>query len=110
MNNAPHANAAKVFINWYLSREGQIAFRQANNTIEDEITTSMREDLPLEVCPRSGAAARKNVNYIEISRARLDGVEAGGRFDKCRAADGRGNEVRNVRHLGKREGSRNLGL
>ena len=32
MNNHPHANAAKVFINWYLSRDGQIAFRQANNT------------------------------------------------------------------------------
>src|SRR5262249_23145602 len=34
MNNHPHPNAAKVFINWYLSREGQIAFRMANNTQE----------------------------------------------------------------------------
>ena len=23
MNKAPHPNAAKVFINWFLSREGQ---------------------------------------------------------------------------------------
>src|SRR6266545_5004486 len=43
MNNQPHPNAAKVFINWYLSREGQIAFRMANNTQEDDTTTSMRE-------------------------------------------------------------------
>jgi len=68
MNNAPHAKAATVFINWYLSREGQIAFRQANNTIEDETTTSMREDLPLEVVPEA-ARRKKDVNYIEISRA-----------------------------------------
>jgi iron(III) transport system substrate-binding protein len=67
MNNHPHDNAAKVFINWYLSREGQIAFRQANNTIEDETTTSMREDLPASVVPEA-ARRRKDVDYIEISR------------------------------------------
>ncbi len=67
MNSAPHPNGARVFINWYLSRDGQIAFRQANNTIEDETTTSLREDLPLEVVPEA-ARRRKDVNYIEISR------------------------------------------
>jgi iron(III) transport system substrate-binding protein len=68
LNAQPHPNAAKVFINWYLSREGQIAFRNANNTIEDETTTSLREDLPPEVVPEA-ARRRKNVDYIEISRA-----------------------------------------
>ncbi|HWH77875.1 MAG TPA: extracellular solute-binding protein, partial [Candidatus Binatus sp.] len=67
LNSQPHANAARVFINWYLSREGQIAFRQANNTLEDETTTSMREDLPPEVVPEA-ARRKKNVDYIEISR------------------------------------------
>ncbi|MGE5216119.1 MAG: ABC transporter substrate-binding protein [Chloroflexota bacterium] len=67
MNNHPHPNAAKVFINWYLSRDGQIAFRQANNTKEDETTTSMREDLPASVVPEA-ARRRKEVDYIEISR------------------------------------------
>jgi len=67
MNNQPHPAAARVFINWYLSREGQIAFRQANNTQEDETTTSMREDLPLSVVPEA-ARRRKVVDYIEISR------------------------------------------
>jgi iron(III) transport system substrate-binding protein len=67
LNSHPHPNAARVFINWYLSREGQIAFRQANNTLEDETTTSMREDLPAEVVPEA-ARRRKNVDYIEISR------------------------------------------
>ena len=67
MNSQPHPNAARVFINWYLSREGQIAFRQANNTQEDDTTTSMREDLPLSVVPEA-ARRRKDVDYIEISR------------------------------------------
>jgi iron(III) transport system substrate-binding protein len=67
MSNHPHDNAAKVFINWYLSREGQIAFRQANTSAEDDTTTSMREDLPLDVVPEA-ARRRKNVDYIEISR------------------------------------------
>jgi iron(III) transport system substrate-binding protein len=67
LNSHPHPNAARVFINWYLSREGQIAFRQANNTLEDETTTSMREDLPAEVVPEA-ARRRRNVDYIEISR------------------------------------------
>jgi len=67
MNSQPHPSAAKVFINWYLSREGQIAFRQANNTIEDETTTSMREDLPANVVPEA-ARRRKEIDYIEISR------------------------------------------
>jgi iron(III) transport system substrate-binding protein len=67
LNAQPHPSAAKVFINWYLSREGQIAFRNANNTIEDETTTSLREDLPLNVVPEA-ARRRKDVDYIEISR------------------------------------------
>jgi ABC-type Fe3+ transport system substrate-binding protein len=67
MGNHPHPNAAKVFLNWYLSREGQIAFRQANNTAEDETTTSMREDLPANVVPEA-ARRRKDIDYIEISR------------------------------------------
>lgn len=29
--NAPHPNAAKVFINWFLSREGQVAWNTAHN-------------------------------------------------------------------------------
>ena len=28
INRAPHPNAAKVFINWFLSREGQIAYQK----------------------------------------------------------------------------------
>ena len=31
-SRAPHPNAAKVFINWFLSREGQIALQKARTS------------------------------------------------------------------------------
>ncbi len=35
MNRAPHPNAAKVFINWLLSRDGQAAFQKVMSLPED---------------------------------------------------------------------------
>ena len=45
MKQAPHPNAAKVFINWFLSREGQTAWQEIMNTDLDQVE-SMREDIP----------------------------------------------------------------
>lgn len=65
MNRHPNPNAAKVFVNWFLSLEGQIAFRRAN---ADELRVgSLREDLPPEVVPPL-ARRRANVDYIWINR------------------------------------------
>jgi iron(III) transport system substrate-binding protein len=50
LNQAPHPNAAKVFINWLLSREGQTAYHKVANTpINTE--ESMRLDVPKEMIP-----------------------------------------------------------
>jgi iron(III) transport system substrate-binding protein len=43
-NRAPHPNAAKVFINWYLSRRGQIALQKLGDP--DEPPNSARTDIP----------------------------------------------------------------
>lgn len=40
MNPAPHPNAAKLYVNWLLSREGQIAWQ------EETATPSLRMDIP----------------------------------------------------------------
>ncbi|HEY3306100.1 MAG TPA: extracellular solute-binding protein [Candidatus Binatia bacterium] len=40
VNGAPHPNAAKIYINWLLSREGQIAYQKATGT------NSLRTDIP----------------------------------------------------------------
>jgi len=55
MNKAAHPNAAKVFINWFLSREGQLAWLEnvlKNNDDQD----SLREDIPDD---RRNAKARR---------------------------------------------------
>jgi len=65
MNRHPHPNSARVFINWFLSLEGQIAFRQANT---DELRVgSLREDLPQELLPPL-AKRRKDKEYLWINR------------------------------------------
>jgi iron(III) transport system substrate-binding protein len=46
LNRAPHPNAARVFINWYLSRQGQSVWQRVMNTKEVEPSDSMRIDIP----------------------------------------------------------------
>ena len=46
VNRAPHPNAAKVFINWYLSRQGQTVWQNVMNKKEVEASDSMRVDIP----------------------------------------------------------------
>lgn len=43
LNNAPHPNAAKLFLNWFLSREGQT---ELHNIDPPRSFTSLREDIP----------------------------------------------------------------
>jgi iron(III) transport system substrate-binding protein len=62
-NRAPHPNAAKVFVNWLLSREGQItvqtSYAKAGNPVN-----SRRIDIPKDGIPPAGRL-REGVNYIE---------------------------------------------
>jgi len=64
--NAPHPNAAKVAINWLLSREGQEAYQKVYASVGD-IRQSMREDIPMDVIPPS-QRRQKGVKYIYAGR------------------------------------------
>ncbi len=55
INKAPHPNAAKLFINWLLTREGQTIFSEATNF------QSARNDMP--------------VSYLDAERVRKEGVK-----------------------------------
>jgi iron(III) transport system substrate-binding protein len=46
VNNAPNPNAARVFANWFLSREGQMVWQTVMNTKVLEPSDSMRIDIP----------------------------------------------------------------
>jgi iron(III) transport system substrate-binding protein len=43
LNRAPHSNAAKLYVNWLLSRDGQIAWQ------EETKTASLRIDIPKNI-------------------------------------------------------------
>ena len=65
MNRHPNPNGARVFINWFLSLEGQLAFLEAN---KDELRVgSLREDIPQENLPPL-ARRRKDKEYLWINR------------------------------------------
>jgi iron(III) transport system substrate-binding protein len=50
LNRAPHPNAAKVFVNWFLSREGQTLFQKVISSPGDA-RNSRRIDVPKDHIP-----------------------------------------------------------
>jgi len=66
IDRAPHPNAAKVGINWLLSREGQMAFQ--NSTDRSNTADSLRIDIPKDrILPESRRV--EGVKYIVTDRA-----------------------------------------
>jgi len=68
VNRAPHPNAAKVFINWYLSREGQLAVQRAGGGTAN----SRRIDIPKDMVqpdrrPQEGVKYYDAENWERIS-------------------------------------------
>src|SRR5215510_15334257 len=59
---APHPNAAKVFVNWLLSREGQVTLQRAANTSYNS-EESLRSDVPKDVV-RSEVRRVDGVKYL----------------------------------------------
>jgi len=62
----PHPNAAKVFVNWLLSREGQTALQRATNTPYNW-EESLRSDVPKDVV-RSDARRLDGVKYMLVDK------------------------------------------
>src|SRR5437899_12444576 len=53
-NKAPHPNAAKVYINWLLSKEGQTVFARANGYVSSRLDVSTDHTEPWRI-PQPGA-------------------------------------------------------
>ena len=66
VNKAPHPNAARVFINWLLSRKGQIALQKTLVKSESP-PDSMRIDIPKDDVPLSSRRV-EGINYIDTSK------------------------------------------
>jgi len=64
LNKAPHPNAAKVYINWFLSRDGQLTLQNAYSKAMVDGSNSLRIDIPKDMVPPD-QRLRDDVTYIE---------------------------------------------
>jgi ABC-type Fe3+ transport system substrate-binding protein len=62
----PHPNAARVFVNWLLSREGQTVFQRAVNTPNNS-EESLRTDVPKDMV-RSEVRRIDGVKYLLVDK------------------------------------------
>jgi len=65
VNRAPHPNAAKVFINWFLSREGQLTLQKEYAKAMVSASNSLRTDIPKDMIPPDQRLV-KGIDYIEV--------------------------------------------
>jgi iron(III) transport system substrate-binding protein len=65
VNRAPHPNAAKVFVNWFLSRKGQIALQKLGNP--DDPPNSRRIDIPKDELPAENKLVERR-KYLDVTR------------------------------------------
>ena len=69
INKAPHPHAAKIALNWLLSREGQIAYQRSFLQGNDG-PDSMRIDIPKEKVPKGNRRPEGDPNrYMFVDRA-----------------------------------------
>jgi iron(III) transport system substrate-binding protein len=63
----PHPNAARVFINWFLSRRGQTALQRYPDLYNEEPPNSRRIDIPKDMLPASSrlVEARRYFDFSE---------------------------------------------
>jgi len=65
VRRAPHPYTAKVFINWFLSREGQYTFQKVSARARGSAPDSLRVDIPkVHVLP--GDRREEGVEYMDM--------------------------------------------
>jgi ABC-type Fe3+ transport system substrate-binding protein len=68
LNKAPHRNAAILFLNWLLSREGQLAVQRVNAKADVGVSNSLRSDIAKDVVPPDERTV-PGVSYLEVDTA-----------------------------------------
>lgn len=65
VNRAPYPNAAKVFLNWLLSREGQLTMQTEYAKALAGSSNSLRIDIPKDMVP-AAERLQDGIDYIEV--------------------------------------------
>jgi iron(III) transport system substrate-binding protein len=89
IKQTPHPNAAKVFINWLLSKEGQSVFQKSFASATDgEQGNSLREDIPKDIFPEEYRRVA-GVNYLFAGPETYDTAIIMKLVNEARAAAGK---------------------
>jgi iron(III) transport system substrate-binding protein len=67
IKGGPHPNAARVFINWFLSRKGQSAMQKSNDLYGELPPNSRRMDIPKDVLPPENRLVEER-KYLDVAR------------------------------------------
>jgi ABC-type Fe3+ transport system substrate-binding protein len=67
-DRTPHPNAAKVFINWFLSRKGQLALQKLGRPLDPP--NSLRIDIPKDEIPLETRLVEGST-YFDVNRPEL---------------------------------------
>jgi hypothetical protein len=73
IKGAPHPNAAKVFINWFLSRRGQIALQSHEDLYGEVPPNSRRIDIPKDMLPPSSRLVEGR-RYLDFTDPKYAGM------------------------------------
>jgi ABC-type glycerol-3-phosphate transport system substrate-binding protein len=73
VNRAPHPNAAKVFINWLLSREGQIVVQTEYAGAMAGASNSLRIDIPKDMIPPNDRL-QEGIEYMKVETLPVEPV------------------------------------
>ena len=77
VNKAPHPSAARVLVNWFLSRDGQSAIQKTG--VNEPGQNSLREDISKEHLPAS-LQRQKGVKYVRLWGAEVWDRESVAKF------------------------------
>ncbi|HEX2260902.1 MAG TPA: hypothetical protein VHJ56_04660, partial [Candidatus Binatia bacterium] len=68
--NAPHPNATKVYVNWFLSREGQLIWQKLTGR------NSFRTDIPKDMIPfREEQEPKEGGKYLLSSLPQYEDIK-----------------------------------
>jgi iron(III) transport system substrate-binding protein len=67
IKGAPHPNAARVFINWFLSRKGQTAMQKSNDLYGELPPSSRRIDIPKDMLSAENRLVEGR-KYLDVAR------------------------------------------
>jgi ABC-type Fe3+ transport system substrate-binding protein len=69
INRAPHPNAARVFTNWLLSKEGQLQWQKKTDN------NSLRIDIPKAMLTNQRSVPKEGVKYLNASLPQYEDVK-----------------------------------